>query len=77
MAERDETPTGRLANMMKDLEAVQGFALPGRLFLPVTSLVADLHRQILAAGLGDADTVAIMRQFDGYRPRDGVEDPPP
>lgn len=76
MAERDETPTGRLANMMKDLEAVQVFAAPERLFLPVTSLVADLHRQVLAAGLGEADTVALMRQFDGYRPREAADTTP-
>lgn len=67
MAARDETPTGRIDNMLKDLEAVQAFAGAGRLPLPVTSLVADLHRQFVAAGIGDADTVAMMRQFQGYR----------
>ena len=72
MAARDETPTGRIDNMLKDLEAVQGFALAERLPLPVTALVSDLHRQFVAAGLGAADTVATMRQFQGYR-SDGAE----
>ncbi len=67
MAARDETPTGRIDNMLKDLEAVQGFAGAERLPLPVTSLVSDLHRQFVAAGIGPADTVATMRQFEGYR----------
>jgi 2-hydroxy-3-oxopropionate reductase len=71
MAARDETPTGRIDNMLKDLEALQGFAAAERLPLPATSLVSDLHRQFVAAGIGAADTVAMMRQFEGYK-RDGV-----
>lgn len=67
MAARDETPTGRIGNMLKDLEAVQAFAGPERLFLPATALVSELHRQFVAAGIGEADTVAMMRQFAGYR----------
>ena len=47
MAARDEAPTGRIDNMLKDLEAVQGFALAERLPLPVTALVSDLHRQFV------------------------------
>lgn len=67
MAARDLTPTGRLDNMLKDLEAVQAFAAQQRLPLPLASLVTDLHRSFVAAGLGPEDTVAMMKQFQGYR----------
>ena len=67
MAVRDGTPTGRIDNMMKDLEAVQAFAGACRLPLPVTGLVAELHRLFLAAGLGAADTTAMMKQFSGFQ----------
>lgn len=67
MAARDCTPTGRIDNMLKDLEAVQAFALQNRLPLPLTGLVSELHRGFVAAGIGAEDTVAMMRQFNGYR----------
>lgn len=67
MARRDYAPTGRIDNMMKDLEAVQAFSASQRLPLPLTGLVADLHRSLLAAGLGSRDTAAIMLQFTGFR----------
>ena len=67
MAGRDYTPTGRIDNMMKDLEGVEAFAGAKRLFLPVSSQLAQLHRLFLAAGLGAADTAETMKQFDGFR----------
>jgi 2-hydroxy-3-oxopropionate reductase len=67
MARRDYSPTGRIDNMMKDLEAVQAFSGGERLPLPLTGLITELHRSFLAAGLGPADTAAIMRQFSGFR----------
>ncbi|HSW07141.1 NAD(P)-dependent oxidoreductase, partial [Aquabacterium sp.] len=67
MAARDLTPTGRIDNMLKDLEAVQAFSQSQRLPLPLTGAVAELHRAFVAAGLGPEDTVAMMRQFEGYR----------
>jgi len=66
MAARDYTPTGRIDNMLKDLEAVQGFAQGQRLPLPLAGTVSELHRTFVAAGLGPEDTAAMMRQFDGY-----------
>jgi len=66
MAARDYTPTGRIDNMLKDLEAVQGFAQGQRLPLPLAGIVSELHRTFVAAGLGSEDTAAMMRQFDGY-----------
>lgn len=66
MAARDFTPTGRIDNMLKDLEAVQAFSQAERLPLPLAGAVAELHRAFVAAGLGADDTAAMMRQFDGY-----------
>lgn len=67
MAARDLTPTGRIDNMLKDLEAVQAFAQAQRLPLPLTAAVSEGHRALVAAGLGAQDTVAMMSQFSGYR----------
>lgn len=67
MAARDMTPTGRIDNMLKDLEAVQAFAQAHRLPLPLAAQVAELHRSFVAAGIGPEDTVALMKQFSGYR----------
>jgi 2-hydroxy-3-oxopropionate reductase len=66
MAARDYTPTGRIDNMLKDLEAVQAFAQGQRLPLPLTGAVSERHRAFGAAGLGAEDTAAMMRQFSGY-----------
>jgi 2-hydroxy-3-oxopropionate reductase len=67
MAARDLTPTRRIDNMLKDLEAVQAFAQAQRLPLPLTAAVSEGHRALVAAGLGAQDTVAMMSQFGGYR----------
>ena len=64
MARRDFSPTGRIDNMLKDLETVQAAALAQRIPMPVTSLIADLHRMLVAGGLGSADSAEYMRLFD-------------
>jgi len=64
MARRDFSPTGRIDNMLKDLETAQASALALRVPLPLTSLVADLHRMLVAGGLGAADSAEYMRLFD-------------
>lgn len=64
MARRDFTPTGRIDNMLKDLETAQASALAKRVALPVSSLVADLHRMLVAGGLGAADSAEYVRLFD-------------
>jgi 2-hydroxy-3-oxopropionate reductase len=64
MAQRDFSPTGRIDNMLKDLETVQVAAQGKRLALPVTSLIADLHRMLVAGGLGAADSAEYVRLFD-------------
>ena len=64
MARRDFSPTGRIDNMLKDLETVQAAAFAGRIPMPVTSLIADLHRMLVAGGLGAADSAEYVRLFD-------------
>jgi len=64
MARRDFSPTGRIDNMLKDLETVQAAALAGRIPMPVTSLITDLHRLLVAGGFGAADSAEYVRLFD-------------
>jgi 2-hydroxy-3-oxopropionate reductase len=67
MAARDYAPTGRIDNMLKDLEGVQRVAMEHRLPLPLTSAITELHRTFVAAGIGPEHTAATMKQFDGYQ----------
>jgi 2-hydroxy-3-oxopropionate reductase len=64
-AARDFTPTGRLDNMLKDLDSVQAFALKTKTPLPLTSAVTEIHRVLIAMGLGPADSAEAMRLLDG------------
>jgi 2-hydroxy-3-oxopropionate reductase len=64
MARRDFSPTGRIDNMLKDLETVQAAALAQRIPMPVTSLITDLHRMLVAGGLGAADSAEYVQLFD-------------
>jgi 2-hydroxy-3-oxopropionate reductase len=64
-AARDFTPTGRLDNMLKDLDSVQAFALKMKTPLPLTSAVTDIHRILVAMGLGAKDSAESMRLLDG------------
>ncbi len=64
-AARDFTPTGRIDNMLKDLDSVQAFALKTKTPLPLTSAVTEIHRVLLAMGLGAKDSAEAMRLLDG------------
>jgi 2-hydroxy-3-oxopropionate reductase len=64
MARRDETPTGRIDNLLKDLEAVERAAGATRRTLPVTELITALHRRYVEAGFGAADSAAYRRLLD-------------
>ena len=64
-AARDFSPTGSINNMLKDLNSVQAFALQAALALPVTHLVTDIQRLLVARGLGPADNSEVMRLLDG------------
>lgn len=64
-AARDYTPTGRIDNMLKDLDSVQAFALKTKTPLPLTGAVTELHRILVAMGLGPKDSAEAMRLLDG------------
>ena len=64
-AARDFTPTGSLGNMLKDLDSVQAFALKTKTPLPLTSAVTEIHRMLIAMGLGPKDSAEAMRLLDG------------
>jgi 3-hydroxyisobutyrate dehydrogenase-like beta-hydroxyacid dehydrogenase len=64
-AELDLSPTGRVSNMVKDLEAARDYARSADVPLPVTTAVTELHRWLVTAGHGDADNAALMHY---YRP---------
>lgn len=65
-AARDYTPTGRIDNMLKDLDSLQAFALKTKTPLPMTGQVVEIHRLLCAAGLGAKDSAEMMRLLDGF-----------
>lgn len=64
-ARRDYSPTGRIDNMLKDLDSLQAFALKTRTPLPMTAAVVEINRLLCAAGLGPRDSAEVMRLLDG------------
>ena len=64
-ATRDYTPTGRIDNMVKDLNGVQDLARATGTAMPLTAACAEIHRLLASAGLGGADNAALMKYFDG------------
>ena len=65
---RDYRRTGRIDNMVKDLNAVNDLARQTGTSMPMTSLCAELHRMLTAAGLGGEDQAAVMEFFEGPKP---------
>ncbi|HEY8594671.1 MAG TPA: NAD(P)-dependent oxidoreductase [Devosiaceae bacterium] len=64
-AARDFTPTGRIDNMLKDLDSLQAFASATMTPLPMTGQLVEIHRLLCAAGLGPRDSAEMMRLLDG------------
>jgi 2-hydroxy-3-oxopropionate reductase len=62
-AEVDLAPTGRLRNMVKDLEGARDYARAADIPLPITSAVSELHRWAVSAGHGDEDNAALMHYY--------------
>ena len=62
-ATRDYRPTGRIDNMVKDLNAVQDLARLSHTAMPLTAVCAEVHRLLTAAGLGGADQAALMEYW--------------
>ena len=67
MVRRDINPTGRIDNVLKDLETREASAPALRVPLPLTSLVADLHGMLVTGGLAAAGGAEYMRLFDPGR----------
>jgi 2-hydroxy-3-oxopropionate reductase len=64
-AARDFSATGSLGNMLKDLDSIQAFALKTKTPLPLTAAVTEIHRILIAMGLGAKDSAEAMRLLDG------------
>ncbi|QBF34210.1 NAD(P)-dependent oxidoreductase [Thalassococcus sp. S3] len=64
-ATKDYRRTGRIDNMVKDLNAVQDLARDTGTSMPMTALCAEIHRMLTAAGLGGEDQAAVMEFFSG------------
>lgn len=63
-ASADPTVTGRIGNMIKDLDgatqAGRGVGVP----LPLTSAAAEVHRWLRSRGLDAADSAALLAYYD-------------
>jgi 2-hydroxy-3-oxopropionate reductase len=67
MAARDYRRTGRIDNMVKDLNGAADLARLTGTAMPLTALCAEVHRMLTAAGLGGEDQAALMEFFRGPR----------
>ncbi len=63
--ERDYRRTGRIDNMVKDLNGAQDLARRTHTPMPMTAICAEVHRLMTAAGLGGEDQAALMEYFKG------------
>ncbi|NNU80418.1 NAD(P)-dependent oxidoreductase [Halovulum dunhuangense] len=66
-ATRDYRRTGRIDNMVKDLEGAHDLARRTHTAMPLTALCLEIHRMLTAAGLGGEDQAALMEFFTGAR----------
>lgn len=64
-ATRDYRRTGRIDNMVKDLNMVQDQARSTNTTMPLTALCLEVHRMMTAAGFGGEDQAALMEYFTG------------
>ena len=64
-ATKDYRRTGRIDNMVKDLNAVNDLARQTGTSMPMTALCGEIHRMLTAAGLGGEDQAAVMEFFEG------------
>jgi 2-hydroxy-3-oxopropionate reductase len=68
-AARDYRRTGRIDNMVKDLDGALATARATQTALPLTALCAEIHRQLTAKGLGAEDQATLMEFFARSEPR--------
>ena len=63
--EKDYRRTGRIDNMVKDLNGAQDLARLTNTSMPLTAACAEIHRMLTAAGVGGEDQAALMEYFKG------------
>jgi len=63
--DKDYRRTGRIDNMVKDLNGAMDLARGTSTAMPLTALCAEIHRMLTAAGLGGEDQAALMEFFKG------------
>lgn len=66
-ATKDYRRTGRIDNMVKDLNMVNDLARQTGTSMPMTALCTEIHRMLTAAGLGGEDQAAVMEFFNGAK----------
>lgn len=64
---KDYRRTGRIDNMVKDLNGAQDLARRTNTAMPLTAVCAEVHRMLTAAGLGGEDQAALMEFFKGTK----------
>ena len=64
-ANRNYRRTGRIDNMVKDLDGAQDLARLTNTAMPLTAACAEIHRMLTAAGLGGEDQAVLMEYFKG------------
>ena len=69
-AARDYRLTGRIDNMVKDLNSAQDLARITNTSMPLTTICNEVHRMLTSAGLGGEDRAALMEYFRGRRMND-------
>ena len=62
-ANKDYEPTGRIDNMVKDLDAVQALSRQTGTAMPLTALCAEMHRYMTTAGYGAEDQAMMMEYW--------------
>lgn len=63
-AKADPEPTGRISNMLKDLETVLELGRQTTTPLPMSSTITELHRWLVSHGLGNADSASMGVFYD-------------
>ena len=62
---KDYRRTGRIDNMVKDLDGAQDLARLTNTAMPLTAACTEIHRMLTAAGLGGEDQASLMEFFKG------------
>ena len=70
MAESNFSPTGSISIMLKDLEVIHRLSESVKAKTPLSSLITQIHRELVARGLGGHDCSEIVNFYrhDGDYP---------